>query len=167
MIAILLLGWVVMVHIPASRDLKQLNQQLAALEEKERQRVPEHRIQAIRTQVDSLSVNVDERMERFYPEEQLLDLGRTIESVGKQYSLRLVSITPDYESLPLFVENNKEISELPLSIEFKGHFEQLTQFLDAIPEFPFVMRFREMVYEKENSSKKELYITLKGVGFVR
>ena len=166
-IIILVIGWVVMVYVPATRDLGELSKKLAALEEKERKMIPYHQIRMIQADVDSLTENLDDRMERFYPEGKLLDLGRTIESIGKQYSLRLVSITPDYESLPLFVENNKEISELPLTIEFKGNFEQLTKFLDCIHEFPFVMRFHEMIYEKENTDQKELNITLRGVVALR
>ena len=162
-IIILVIGWVVMVYIPASRDLGKLSKQLAALEEKERKLIPYHQIRIIQAEVDSLTESLDDRMKRFYPEEQLLDLGRTIENIGKQYSLHLVSITPDYESLPLFVENDKEISELPLTIEFKGDFEQFTQFLDDIPKFSFVMRFHGLIFHKMDANKKELDITLEGV----
>ena len=67
-IIILVIGWVVMVYVPATRDLGELSKKLAALEEKERKMIPYHQIRMIQADVDSLTENLDDRMERFYPE---------------------------------------------------------------------------------------------------
>ena len=162
-IVVLIVGWVIMVYLPASKELGRLNRRLSDLKEKERQIIPEEKIQAMRVVVDSLAAYLDTSLERFYPEEQLIDLGRAIESIGKEYSLQLVNITPDYESLPLFHDNPKEISELPVTVDFSGGFPDLTRFLDTMSNFPFVMRFDEMTLSKEGSLSKELSISLKGV----
>ena len=162
-IVVLVVGWIVMVYLPASKELGKLNRRLNDLKEKERQIIPDDQIQAMRVVVDSLAAHLDASLERFYPEEQLIDLGKAIESIGKEYSLQLVNITPDYESLPLFQDNPKEISELPVTVDFMGGFPDLTRFLDTMSEFPFVMRFEEMTLSKEGSLSRELSISLKGV----
>ena len=162
-IVVLIVGWFVMVYFPASKDLGKLNRHLSDLKEKERQLIPDEKIREMRVIVDSLAAYLDASLERFYPEEQLIDLGRAIESIGKEYALQLVNITPDYESLPLFEGSMKEISELPVTVEFSGGFPDLTHFLDTISKFPFVMRFDEMTLSKEGSVSRELSISLKGV----
>jgi Tfp pilus assembly protein PilO len=162
-IVVLLVGWIIMVYWPASKELGRLNRRLSDLKEKERQIIPEEKIQAMRIAVDSLEAYLNASLDRFYPEEELIDLGRAIESIGKEYSLQLVNITPDYESLPLFQGNPKEISELPVTVDFSGGFPDLTRFLDTMSDFPFVMRFEEMTLSKEGSLSRELSISLKGV----
>ena len=162
-IVVLVVGWIVMVYMPASKELGKLNQRLNDLKEKERQIIPDDTIEAMRVVVDSLATHLDASLERFYPEEQLIDLGKAIERIGKEYSLQLVNITPDYESLPLFQGNPKEISELPVTVDFTGGFPDLTRFLDTMSNFPFVMRFDEMTLSKEGSLSRELSISLKGV----
>lgn len=159
----LVIGWVIMIYLPAHKELGVLNKQLRTLEEKEKQIVAESRIRMMRAKVDSLSANLDDRLERFYPEGQLLDIGRMINEIVERNSLRLISITPNYDSLAVFKNEKVEISQLPLTIELKGSFNELTQFLDGISDFPFVLHFREVTLGKQNVARPDLDIVLEGI----
>ncbi len=162
-IFILIVGWVIVVYLPACRESGVLENQLKSLEEKQRQAIPDTRVRMMRDVVDSLSSRWESRMGQFYPEEGLLDLGRVVEKIGKGYGLQLISIAPDYGSLSLFSERGEEISELPMIIEFKGKFSQFARFLDGISEFPIILRIHEVSMERIAEGNSELTITLRGV----
>ena len=162
-IVVIIIVGVVFVYMPASKEMGVLREQFNRLEERERNNVSELQVREIRRAVDSLYASIDEGMKRIYPEEQLLDLGRAVENIGKEYGLELISIVPDYESLSLFTEATEDISELPMLIEFQGGFDQLTQFLDGIPEFPFVLKINEVNIERMEQDSIDLWIQLRGV----
>lgn len=159
----LVIGWVIMIYLPAHEELRGLNKQLRNLEEKEKQIVAESRIRMMRAKVDSLATNLDSRLKRFYPEGQLLDIGRMINEIVERNSLRLISITPDYDSLSVFKDEKIEVSQLPITIELKGGFNEFTQFLDGISDCPFVLHFREVTLGKEDVAKPDLDIVLEGI----
>lgn len=164
---LLFVGWFMTFHKPVRREMGILGEQLTELEEKEKQIVSEAEVRAIRSEVDSLFSKLDEGMGRIYPEKQLLDLGRAVENIGKRFGLKLISIVPDYESLSLFIEDKGEISELPVTMVFEGSFQEFTQFLDGISEFPLVIRVNEVTLEKENQDSTELNIQMRGVIVLR
>lgn len=161
----LLVVWLVFVYLPIHREMGDLEEKLESFEEMEKFRISTNQLQYLRTVLDSLYIWVDESMERIYPENQLLDLGRVIENIGKEYGLKLVSIVPDYESLSLFTDQNGEIVELPVMMQFGGRFQQLTQFLDHTDALPYVLRINEVIIENHSESQysSELDITLRGV----
>jgi len=162
-IFVLIVGWVVAVYLPARREVGVLKKRLETLEEKEQLAISSEKVRMMKEVVDSLSSRLNSGMKRIYPEEGLLDLGRVVEKVGKRYGLRLISIAPDYESLSLFSEKKKEISELPMTIEFKGKFTQFARFLDGISEFPIILQVNEVSMEKVAQGSSELTIKLRGV----
>ena len=164
-IVCLLAVWLVLVYLPIHREMGDLDEKLESLEEMEKLQISINQLQYLRTMLDTLYMWVDESMERIYPENQLLDLGRVIENIGKEYGLKLVSIVPDYESLSLFTDQNGEIIELPIMMQFGGRFEKLTQFLDYSDALPYVLRINEVIIENNSAShySSELDITLRGV----
>jgi len=162
-IFILIVGWIIVVYLPVHREIGALDDQLKSLEEKEKRAIPDTRVRMMRGVVDSLSSRLESRKGQIYPEEGLLDLGRVVEKIGKGYGLQLISIAPDYGSLSLFSEKKEEISELPMTIGYKGKFSQFTRFLDGISEFPIILRVNEVSMEKIAEGNSELTITLRGV----
>ncbi len=164
-IVFLLAIWLVLVYLPIHHEMRDLGKQLESLEEIEKLQISINQLNYLRTMLDSLYISVDKNMERIYPENQLLDLGRAVEDIGKEYGLKLVSIVPDYESLSLFTDQNGEIVELPIMMQFGGRFQQLTQFLDHSNAFPYVLRIHEVIIENNSTSQysSELEITLRGV----
>jgi Tfp pilus assembly protein PilO len=164
---LVLIGWFMTFHKPVRREMGILSGQLRELEKKEKEIVSEEEVRAIRSEVDSLFSKLDEGMERIYPEKQLLDLGRAVENIGKHFGLKLISIVPDYESLSIFIEDKGEISELPVTMEFEGSFQEFTQFLDGISEFPLVIHVNEATLEKGNQDSTELNIKMRGVIIMR
>jgi len=166
LVFVLLVGWIAVVYIPVDRETGVLKKRLETLEEKERDKIPEEKVRMLEDEVDSLSSDLDNKMKRFYPEARLLDLGRTIQSTGKRYGLSLISVKLDYGSLAL-LKDSEQISELPMTMEFKGTFNQLGKFLDDIHKFPFVMRVDEVLLEKEKRRGSNLNIKLQGVIVLR
>lgn len=166
-LVVLIVSWIIMIYLPSQKELSTLQKELAELEEKERQKVPEVLIQRLEKTVDSLSTHLDYRLKRFYPEERLTELGKALDTIGRRYSLTLQTITPDYESLPLFNDAQKEVSEWPITVEFRGTFTNLTKFLDDVSKFPFAVRFQDMMLSKASSKDSELEIELNGFVILR
>ena len=100
----LVVVWLISIYMPLNKEIGNLKMSLETLKEKERQIVPGHRVQVVRKSVDSLSTEIINLTKRLYPEDKLLELGQLIDEIGTAYSLSLVSVTPDYESLSLFKE---------------------------------------------------------------
>lgn len=167
LVVILIAVWLAMAYLPVNRETGVLKERLAVLQEKTKQQVPAWKIRMMKIVVDSLFKELNERERRLYPEDKLLDLGREIERIGKRYGLRLVSIKPDYESLSLLVGKNEDVSELPMTTEFKGAFQEFTRFMDAIPEFPFALKIKGLSLLKESQNHSELKIQLQGAIILR
>jgi Tfp pilus assembly protein PilO len=162
---VLFVVWLSVFYLPVIKQKKSLEKKWELLQEQIRDEVPELKLQTMKTFVDSLFVYLDVREERFYPAEKLLDLGRAIEQIGKQYELKLISVSPDYESLSLIKDTEEGISELPLTLEFTGSFTKFASFIESIPDFPFVIRANEIFLVLE--SEGQLEITIKGIIVLR
>lgn len=160
--AILLVAWVVIIFVPSQNEIKSLGLRLEELKAKEQARISPMDVQILTNRVDSLEVRVAQRAEKIYPGEKLLDLGRTMEKLGSQYNLKLLSITPDYESLHLFREEN-QISDLPVQMNFEGNFRDFGRFLDERSTFPFMIRVHRVTMDKAEPEDKKLTISLNGV----
>lgn len=159
---VLVIAWAGIVVMPSTQEISSLDKRLSTLEEKERSRISPMDVQILSNRVDSLEQHVTVKMTRIYPGEKLLDLGRTIEQLGGKYGLKLLSLSPDYNSLHLFREEN-QISELPIQINFEGRFIDFGHFLDQRADFPFVLRVHKITMDKSESQLKKLTIALNGV----
>ncbi len=166
-VVVLIAGWVVGIYFPGKKEIDQLEGKLSILVQKGKEQISEGRLEVMMGVVDSLATDLSTGMKRIYPEEELLDLGRSIDNIASQYNLILVSISPDYSSLSLFQEKDTEISELPMMLEFNGRFKHMTRFLDNIPDFPFILRVNEMKIQKEELSSSGLTFELRGVIVLR
>ena len=165
MTIIFFIVWLGAFYLPVTREKKLLEKKWELLQEQIKAEVPEVHLQSMKTFVDSLFAYIDVREEKFYPAERLLDLGRAIDQIGKQYELILISVSPDYESLTLIRETEEGVSELPLTLEFTGSFMNLANFIESVRDFPFVIRVNEVFLIKESES--QLDITIKGVIVLR
>lgn len=159
--------WVVMFFLPVQKQSEQLGERLSFLEEKQRKEIPESRVRMMQAVVDSLNARLDNFNARIFPEERLLDLGRTVEGVGRRYGMTLVSIAPDYGMLSLLSQSNETVSELPMTMVFEGSFSGFAEFMDGMEEFPFLIRIHEASIEKEEESASSLEIQLRGVVVLR
>ena len=155
------------IYLPGKKEINQLQGELDRLLQKGNEQITEGRMQVMKGIVDSLDKDLDDGMNRIYPEEKLLDLGRAIENIAKKYNLKLVSVSPNYSSLSLFQQEQTELSELPMMMEFSGKFKHMTRFLDNIPNFPFVLRVNEMKIENKEQSSAGLTFELRGVIVLR
>ena len=159
----LIICWFIFIYLPARKEMGNLHEKLAQLVQKQKEIVPEHKIHQMRLVVDSLKTEVDSCLSRFYPDEELVTLGRMVDALSKRHKLTLISVVPDYESLSVFSDQTDDIFELPLTFTFDGEFRSLTQFLDDMPGFPYVMRLNEVLIEKEDVTSEGIQIIVKGV----
>jgi Tfp pilus assembly protein PilO len=164
---ILFFVWLGVFYTPVTRDKKQLEKKWELLQNQIKSEVPESRLESMKTFVDSLFAYIDVREEHFYPVENLLDLGRSIDKIGKQYGLTLISISPGYESLALIQKADEGVTELPLTLEFSGSFIQFAKFIESVPDFPYVMRINEVSLYKESEEQPTLTANAKGVIVLR
>lgn len=159
---VLIGAWAGVVLLPSKAELAKLSLRYEDLRLKERSRVSQMDIQILKGRVDSLDQQLAAGLKRIYPGDQLLDLGRNIDQLGRQYGLKLLAITPDYRSLHLFRQTN-QISDLPVNLIFEGQFEQLGRFLDNSSRFPFTLLVHEVSVDKPQLEKSLLTISLQGV----
>jgi Tfp pilus assembly protein PilO len=164
---VLLIVWLSVLYLPVIRNKKELEKKWELLQNQIRSEVPEARLESMKTFVDSLFAYIDVREEHFYPVERLLDLGRSIEQIGKQYGLTLVSVSPDYESLSLIQKAEEGVTELPLTLEFTGSFNQFAKFVESVPDFPYVIRVNEVFLDRESKDSLVLTVIIKGVIVLR
>jgi Tfp pilus assembly protein PilO len=164
---VLLIVWLSVLYLPVIRNKKELEKKWELLQNQIRSEVPEARLETMKTFVDSLFAYIDVREEHFYPVEKLLDLGRSIEQIGKQYGLTLVSVSPDYESLSLIQKAEEGVTELPLTLEFNGSFNQFAKFVESVPDFPYVIRVNEVFLDRESEDPHVLTMIIKGVIVLR
>ena len=96
----LMILWIVGFYLPTLQEVGVLEKRLATLRAKEQQKISEGANRTMQSVVDNLRILVDEQERRLLPTEKLLDVGRAIEGVGKQYGLRLVSVTRITRAFP-------------------------------------------------------------------
>lgn len=159
-------AWVILVYLPATEEINLLDSRYEELLNKQRNRVSPHEISLLRTRLDSLKTGLARRLESFYPEERLLQMGETLEQIGKQYNLTMISVTPDHQSLSLFT-SDKAITELPVGVEYRGRFTDLTRYFDAMADFPIAFRLKRTDISKDPDQSGYLTILLEGVVVIK
>ncbi|MCD6116311.1 type 4a pilus biogenesis protein PilO [bacterium] len=160
---VLFLIWAVFSYMPLSKQGSQLKHKIEVLEKREKAKISEQELMSVNTLVDSLEARLKRGKKRFYPAENLLDLGREIERIVKKYDISLVSITPNYPSLAIFKDSQSSVVELPLAIQLQGRFTDFTKFLDDIPHLPFILRVNEVTLKVEEKSASRITIVFQGV----
>ena len=163
---VLLIVWLSALYLPVIRNKKELEKKWELLQNQIKNEVPEARLETMKTFVDSLFAYLDVREEHFYPVEKLLDLGRSIEQIGKEYGLTLISVSPGYESLALIQKAEEGVTELPLTLKFTGSFIQFAKFVESVPDFPYVVRVNEVFLDREED-QVALTVIIKGVIVLR
>lgn len=160
---ILIVIWIFTYYMPIQEQNKQLFERMTLLNGKVQQEVPEVKVSMMQIMVDSLKVKLNSNTQRLYPESELLNLGKLIESTCQKYDLKLVALSPDYKTLAVIASENTEISKMPLKIEVEGRFMQMAKMLDDLPNFPFVYQLEGFNILKESSSSIQLKIELNGM----
>jgi len=155
-IVLLLVGWIVLIFWPTTKLIKLLNERTRVLVQKDMQSISDLQVKSVQIETDSLTQRLEAGMRRLFDEEKLLNLGRVIDKIGKEYGLDLKTITPDYNILSTLKENREQITVFPLTIIFGGTFIQFTKFLDNIPEFPIVFQVESVMFKKQSKSGSKL-----------
>ncbi|MEJ2628443.1 MAG: type 4a pilus biogenesis protein PilO [bacterium] len=160
---IILLVWIFAIYNPQSDTKKELNSKIEVFREMERQQVPQSRIILMEEKLDSIEMKISDIKAHYYLDKAILDLGRHIEQIGEEYGLEFMSISLlNYEILSFFSnQNNQTLTELPIQVIFQGEYEELANFLDGIDEFPFLIRFTDILIIN-NFLNKKLSIILEG-----
>jgi Tfp pilus assembly protein PilO len=153
---VIVIGWILLVFWPAAKTIKALTEKSRILIQKDKQSISDLQVKSIQIEADSLTRKLEADMRRLFYEDQLLDLGRVIEQIGKQYGLNLLTVTPDYQFLSSLKENHEQNTVFPMTIVFGGTFVQFTKFLDNINEFPIVFQVETILFKKESESGSKL-----------
>ena len=95
-IVLLLVGWIVLIFWPSTKLIKGLNERTRVLVQKDMQSISDLQVKSVQIETDSLTQRLEVGMRRLFDEEKLLNLGRVIDKIGKEYGLDLKTITPDY-----------------------------------------------------------------------
>ena len=160
-------AWYFLIFSGIQKEQSQLQNEMIVLQEKLKDRISKSQIELIQTEIDSLNTFLNTQNKRIYPVENLLTMGQEIEKMVKGYGLRLVTITPDFNSVTNLGQSMQDISELPVNIVFYGTFHELTKFIDSIEDLPYVMRIDEVHISKPEDKKGILDIDFKGVIVLR
>jgi Tfp pilus assembly protein PilO len=149
---------------PQDAKIEKMNEQLDILLGKGDRMVPIEKIMAQEAVVDSLHFIVKDMKDRLYPVAEFADLGRAIESSGRKFNLRLITLTPDYSKLNLIQQAGVEITELPITINMTGHFMEFAHYLERLSEFPYV-KATEVVLKRsdEEGSINQINIEIQGL----
>ncbi len=159
---LVVVAWIFLFYLPYSQQIGSYNNRLKELEKREADRISPMDITIQQNKVDSLKVKLDNTLKAFYPEDKLLDLGRTMGKVGRDYGLTLVSIVPDHSSLSILF-SNQQISELPVTVIYSGRFMRLASFLDKIAHIGVSFKLTELKLERPSFDSRDLQIELNGV----
>jgi Tfp pilus assembly protein PilO len=149
---------------PQDAKIEKMNEQLDILLGKGDRMVPIEKIMAQEAVVDSLHFIVKDMKDRLYPVAEFADLGRAIESSGRKFNLRLITLTPDYSKLNLIQQAGVEITELPITINMTGHFMEFAHYLERLSEFPYV-KATEVILKRsdEEGSINQINIEIQGL----
>jgi hypothetical protein len=160
-------GLFVVVDLPARRGITRIKNDLAVLEQKIRQDVPEQLIEKTQSESDSLSSVIAGISARIFPMTDLTGFGPKIQSITRNYDLTLVALKPKYESLASLQTDTAEIVELPISLVMSGKFGAFTKFADDLPRLPFAVRADEFVLTRQDRETAIVEFEIKGVLFLR
>ena len=149
---------------PQDSKIEKMNEQLDILLGKGDRMVPIEKILAQEAVVDSLHLIVKDMKDRLYPVAEFADLGQAIESSGRKFNLRLITLTPDYSKLNLIQQAGVEITELPITINMTGHFMEFAHYLERLSEFPYV-KATEVILKRsdEEGSINQINIEIQGL----
>jgi Tfp pilus assembly protein PilO len=149
---------------PQDSKIEKMNEQLDILLGKGDRMVPIEKILAQEAVVDSLHLIVKDMKDRLYPVAEFADLGQAIESSGRKFNLRLITLTPDYSKLNLIQQAGVEITELPITINMTGHFMEFAHYLERLSEFPYV-KATEVILKRsdEEGSTNQINIEIQGL----
>lgn len=167
MMVILITIWIFTYYMPIQNQSKKLIKHMHVLNSKVQHEVPEIKVTLMQITVDSLKSRLHNSMHKLFPESELLSLGKLLESTIQGYELKVVALSPDYKILADIASDNSEISKMPLTIELQGGFMQMTKFMDALPDLPFVYQLNGFKILKENDDGTKLNIELNGVLLLR
>jgi len=160
-------AWFFVFQQPKMKKIQTVQKDLAALREKIKKDVPESLIQSVQRQSDSISVVLESKKSRIYPFSDLIHFGDAVQPVVKKYGLTLVSLKPDYKSLPALEADTSEICELPISFQVQGKYDAFTKFMDDLANFPFAVRADEYFIDRLDKETKQVNFEVKGVVFLR
>jgi Tfp pilus assembly protein PilO len=149
---------------PQDAKIEKMNEQLDILLGKGDRMVPIEKILTQEAVVDSLHLIVKDMKDRLYPVAEFADLGQAIESSGRKFNLRLITLTPDYSKLNLIQQAGVEITELPITINMTGHFMEFAHYLERLSEFPYV-KATEVILKRsdEEGSTNQIAIEIQGL----
>jgi Tfp pilus assembly protein PilO len=160
-------AWVFFYLTPLNRQIRTHREQLATLDRKIKQDVPESLIQAIEKQADSLTVVLESRRNRIYPMADLIHLGPAMQSMARKYDLSLIAVKPEYNSLTTLEADTAEITTLPLTFVVKGPYAAFTRFADDLTRLNYAVRADDFFMNKPEKESGALTIEIKGVVFLR
>ncbi|MBN2201357.1 hypothetical protein JW777_05335 [bacterium] len=159
--------WFFIYYMPTRREIKTTRANIAVLNRKIKQDIPETRILAVKQEADSLNASLVRRKSRIFPMSDFLLLGRRFQDAINKYDLTLVSLTPQYEKIEHVQRDTAEIAELPMTILLKGRYSGFSRLLDDQSEWPFVIRADAFDLQREDVAKSTALFTLDGVIFLR
>lgn len=159
--------WFFIYYTPARRQIKDIRANIAVLDRKIKQDIPESQILAVQTETDSLVASLQRRKTRIYPMSDFLLLGRRVQEAINKYDLTLVSLNPIYEKIEEAQRDTSEIAELPMTIVLKGRYSGFTRLLDEQNEWPFVIRQDAFNLQREDIAKSTVLFSIQGVIFLK
>ncbi len=159
--------WFFIYYTPARRQISDIRANIAVLDRKIRQDIPEERILAVQQETDSLVTSLQRRKTRIYPMSDFLLLGRRVQDAINKYDLTLVSLNPMYEKIEQAQRDTSEIAELPMTIVVKGRYSGFKRLIDEQNEWPFVIRMDAFDLQREDIAKSTVLFSIKGVIFLK
>lgn len=156
--------WYFLLYTPQANEKMELNKEIEEYREMEKEHVPESRLLLMEQKLDSLKAKVRRIKSQYYLDRAILDLGRQIEQIGKTFGLEFKKISLiDYDILNFFSDQSgRTIAELPVQVEFEGEYNELTDFLDNIDTFPFLIRFTDISILNDDNTADTISIILIG-----
>lgn len=159
--------WFFIYYSPTSRQIGKIRANIAVLDRKIKQDIPESQILAVQKETDSLVTSLERRKTRVYPMSDFLLLGRRLQEAINKYDLTLVSLNPVYEKIEEAQRDTSEIAELPMTIVLRGRYSGFTRLLDEQNEWPFVIRPDAFNLQREDIAKSTVLFSIQGVIFLK
>lgn len=161
------IAWFFIYYMPTRGQIRNIRGNIAILDRKIKQDIPESQILAVQKETDSLTASLQRRKTRVYPMSDFLLLGRRLQEAINKYDLTLVSLNPMYEKIEEAQRDTSEIAELPMTIVVKGRFAGFARLLDEQNEWPFVIRSDAFDLKREDVAKSTVLFSIKGVIFLK
>lgn len=163
--------WILVPYASFRREIRTTRAKINALMEKAKKDVPEAQILKVQKELDSLSFVLAQKEKRVYPLEDLPNMGIRITKIAEKYDTKLVSIKPGFATLVQSSLTEEPITELPVTLQFRGHFFPFTRFLESLDSLPFAVRVDHMIFSRSEDTTKvkvpNIDLELKGVFFLK